>query len=258
VEEEASSGLSAEDMLTLQEMAELGLLFGFSKSKTHPKMKQFIHSTRSGVEIINLEETIRLLRAAADFLRSVVAGGKNILFVGTAPASKTAIKETAEKLNQSYVTERWFGGTLTNFKVFSARLEKFNRLLEEKEQGVLEKYTKKERLMIERELEKMKVFLGGVKKMKELPAALVVVDPEKHKTAVREARKSRVPVVAILNTNANPEMIDYPIPANDRNPRSIAWILNFLSEEIVRAAPRAEQEISPAENSKEENKVGEN
>lgn len=243
--EEPAAGLSPEDLLTLQEMAELGLLFGFSKSRTHPRMKPFIHSTRSGVEIINLEQTIRLLKAAAAFLREIVTGGKTILFVGTAPASKTAVKEIAEKLGQPYVTERWFGGTLTNFKVFSARIEKFNRLREEKEKGGLDKYTKKERLMIDREMEKMEIFLGGVRKMKGLPAALVVIDSEKHKTTVREAKKINIPVVAVLNTNANPEMINYPIPANDRNPKSIAWILNYLLAEIEKA--NQPEEERPAE-----------
>jgi len=220
--------LSAEDLLMLQEMAELGMLYGLSKSKTHPRMKPFIHSTRSGTEIIDLEKTISSLKAAGEFLKGIAASGKAILFVGTTPASRKAIKEFAEKLNYPYVTKRWLGGTLTNFKVISGRVEYFKKLVSDKESGQLSKYTKKEQLMIDRQIEKMKTIFSGIKNMKELPGALLVVDPKEHSTALREARGVGLPVAAILNTNANPGQIDYPIPANDRNQKCVAWILNFL------------------------------
>lgn len=223
------SQLSAEDLLMMQEMVELGMFYGLSKTKTHPRMRPFIYATRSGTEIINLEQTVRLLKSAAAFLKELAGLGKKILFVGTTPAARKAILEAAEKLNHPSVTKRWLGGTLTNFKVILSRIETFKKLLADREAGNLAKYTKKERLLIDRQLEKMEMLFGGIKDIKELPGAIFVVDPVKHKTAVREARRVKIPIVAILNTNADPELIDYPIPANDRNPRSIAWILNYLT-----------------------------
>lgn len=224
--------LSAEDLLMTQEMAELGMFYGLSKGKTHPRMRPFIYSTRGGVEIIDLEKTIKALKEAVSFLKETHSASKQILFIGVSPAAKTAIKEIAEKLSQPFIIKRWPGGTLTNFKVIAARVEVLKKLSSDKEAGNLAKYTKKERLMIDRQIEKMENLFGSIKNLKEPPGALFVIDPVKNKTAVREAKRIRIPVVAVLNTNADPDLIDYPIPANDRNLRSIAWILNYLASHL--------------------------
>ncbi|MBZ1348638.1 MAG: 30S ribosomal protein S2 [Candidatus Liptonbacteria bacterium] len=228
----SSVALSAEDFLMLQEMVDLGMLYGLSKSKTNPKMKDFIHSTRGGIEIINLEETIKLIKSAVVFLKEIIATNKKILFIGTTPISKSAIYEISEKLDQPYIVERWIGGTLTNFKVISKRLEAFRKLILDKEKGELEKYTKKEQLMFDRQIQKMEKLFGGIKNMKDLPGALFIVSPQKHETAIREAKHINIPVVAILSTNFDPTTVDYPIPANDKNIKSVAWLVNYFMSNL--------------------------
>jgi len=228
------SNVSAEDLLMIQEMAELGMFFGLSKGKTHPRMRPFIHSTRSGNEMIDLEQTAQSLKLSVDFLKKVSESGKQILLVGTTPAGKSALFEAAGKLNQPYVVKRWLGGTLTNFKVIMGRIEAFKKLLNDRESGNLAKYTKKERLIIDRQLEKMENLFGGLRNFKELPGAIFIIDPVKHKTAIREARRAKIPIIAVINTNVDPTLIDYPIPANDRNPQSIRWILNYLTTNLIK------------------------
>ncbi len=228
----SSAVLSAEEFLMLQEMADLGMLYGLSKSKTNPKMRDFIHSTRGGIEIINLEETIKLMKSAAAFLKEIIAANKKILFVGTTPVSKSAICEISEKLDQPRIVERWIGGTLTNFKVISKRLETFRKLISDKEKGELGKYTKKEQLMFDRQIQKMEKLFGGIKNMKDLPGALFIVSPQEHETAIREAKHINIPVVAILSTNFDPTAVDYPIPASDKNIKSVGWLVNYFMSHL--------------------------
>ncbi|MCL4406154.1 MAG: 30S ribosomal protein S2 [Patescibacteria group bacterium] len=224
--------VSPEDLLTLQEMIDAGLLHGLAKSKTHPKMRPYIHSTRSGIEVIDLVQTIGLLKKAAEFLKSVVGAGKSVLFVGTTAIAKQAVKDYAEKTGNPYVTERWVGGILTNFKIVNGRVQHFKKLLADKETGNLAKYTKKEQLMIEREIAKMATVFTGLKDMGQLPGVMLVMSPSENKLAIDEAKAAGIPVVALLNTNADPTAVEYPIPGNDKLSTAINWVLNYLEPDL--------------------------
>lgn len=225
--------IAPEDLVVIEEMIEAGLLYGLNKSKTHPGMRGAILLTRSGVEVINLEQTLAALKKSVAFLSEALAGGRQLLFVGTTPVAQASVRATAERLRQPYVTERWLGGTLTNFKVVSKRVERLKKLTLDREAGALGKYTKKERLMIDREVQKMRVLFGGIEHMAQLPGALVVVNPIANGTAVREARRMKIPVVALMNTNANPAEIAYPIPGNDRIVKGVAWALDYLERGLA-------------------------
>jgi len=238
--------LSAEEVLLLQDMAEAGLLYGLTKRKTHPKMKPWIFATRSGVEIINLENTVRELGKAAAFLKAVSSSGKQIIIVGTSPAAKAAAREFGAELNQPFVAERWLGGTLTNFKVIEGRIKYYNRLIADKESGALGKYTKKERVLLDKKLEKMKNFFEGIANMNELPGAVFILDIRANKTAAREAHAMKIPVVALINTDTDPAAADYPVPANNRLSEGIRWIMNHLKDSlrkpaVVAAAPERKE-----------------
>lgn len=232
---------TAEKTALLQEMAEQGLLYGLGKSKTHPGMRPYIFVTRSGVEIVNLEKTIDCLETAGAFLRKVIESGKTVLFVGTTPAAKRIVETFASEREFPYITERWIGGTLTNFKVVSKRVEHLKNLEKEKLTGELEKYTKMEQLLSAREIEKMRKLWGGIEKMKDVPGAVFIVDPVEHTTAVHEAKMLGIPVVAIANTNANPTACVHLIPANNRTRQSIEWVLNRLAPFLEKSAPITEE-----------------
>lgn len=217
----------------LQKMVEAGVHIGHRKSRTHPKMKPFLLSTRQNVQIINVEKTLEKLKSAADFLKNVSAQNGIILFVATKMPAKTIIKETAQKAGMPYVSERWLGGTITNFDIISKRLGYFLKQEEDRDKGEWNKYTKREQLLKERELADLEKKMGGLKKLKAIPNVLVIVDIGEHDGAVREARKAGVPVVAITDTNTDPTLIDYPIPANDRSLKSVKLLLDELVSAII-------------------------
>ncbi len=231
----AGRNLSAEEILLLQEMAEAGLLYGLSKSKTHPKMRPWIFTTRSGVEIINLEHTIQELSKAAAFLASVVASGKQIVIVGTSPAAKSIAKEFGVAIGQPFVASRWLGGTLTNFRVIDGRIKYYNKLIADKESGALNKYTKKERILLDKKMEKMKIFFEGIANINGLPGALLILDIHANKTAAREAQAMGIPVVALVNTDTDPVIADFPIPANNRIGAGMRWVMNYLESSLTKA-----------------------
>lgn len=218
------------NLAVLEEMLKAGLFIGRKSSKTHPKARPFVFGVRNKSSIIDLEETLKLLEKAAEFLKSK-SGAKGVaLFAGTAPAAKKSVEETAKRLGLPYVTERWLGGTLTNFKTLSKRIAYFKKLKSDKEAGRLDKYTKKERLDFDRQIQKMTVMFSGLEEMQALPDVLLVVDVSSHLTAVREAKRLKIPIIGILNTDTDPESVDYPIVANDRSKGSIDWILAKLEK----------------------------
>lgn len=239
----------------LKHLLELGAHYGLNKSKTNPKMRPFILATKSGVEIIDSLKTMEALDRAASFLRERIKEGGLVLLVGTTPAAKTLTKELGEELGLPYVTERWLGGTLTNFKMINNRLNHLRKMKEDKESGHLEKYTKKERLGIAKELDKFDKFFGGLFNLSRLPAAVLILDLNAHKIAAREARRLNIPTIATVNTNADPTLIDYPIPLNDRSVEAIADLLTAFSAAVAegrKLTAEAEAVNKPKEENKEQ------
>jgi small subunit ribosomal protein S2 len=215
----------------LRELLEAGVHFGHQTRKWNPKMKPYIFIARGGIYIIDLQKTLTALRRATEFLRGVATRGGTVLFVGTKKQAKVAIKECAQKCNMPYVTERWLGGMLTNFQtIFRSvqRLEDYEAMMQD---GRLENFSKKEQLEIKRHYEKLMKNLGGIRHMKGLPDAIFVIDSCEEETAVREASKLRIPIIGVVDTNCDPELIDYPIPGNDDAIRSI----NLFARTVARA-----------------------
>lgn len=226
------SGDSTVNDALLVEMMQAGIHYGHKKSKTNPKMKPYIFGVRSDIELIDLNATLEALDKAINFLKEVKAKGGLVLLVATQPAARETILRLAEKFNYPYVINRWLGGTLTNFKVIRKRTEYFQQLKKDKEAGTLDKYTKKERLKISENIDKMKILFSGLEALTRVPDVVITVDINLHDTAVREARRLKIPVVALVHTDADPTLIDYPIPANDNAKSSIDWILKKIESEI--------------------------
>lgn len=225
------TSFTAEEQELFDRMMEAGVFYGRSKSKTNPLTKNFILTTRSGFEVIDLKSAIDNLKKASDFLKNVFAGGGTVLFVGTSPASKNAIRKTAEKLESPYVSERWLGGTLTNFKTISDRINYFKKLKEDKRTGKLEKYTKKEQLDKDKELMKLERLFGGIESLEKIPSAMFIADLSENGYAAREAKQKGVPVVAFVNTDTSPKLVSYPIPGNDRNASSVELLMEYIERE---------------------------
>lgn len=220
---------------TLEEMLKAGVHFGHQKSKWHPKMKPYIFTEKNGVHIINLEETERLLEKALTFVNETISRGGTVLFLGTKKQARTIVKDAAISCGAPYIVSRWLGGTMTNSNSVLGLVRKYRKLKEENATGGLEKYTKKERLQIQREITKLDEVVGGIEKLDRIPDAIFVVDIKAEKTAVAEANRKGVPVIAFADTNVNPDRIDYPIPANDDATNSIRVIVNAVADAIKEA-----------------------
>lgn len=228
---------SAVEQGILEEMAKAGVLYGRRKSKTNPRMLRYIFTTRNGMEILDIVQTIPLLERAEQFLSELVRTKKSILFVGTTPAAKDVVKVLAEKSGFPSVTERWLGGTLTNWKTIHERLQYYLKLKADRETGKLEKYTKKERVAFDKEIARLTHLFQGLEIMTKLPDAIVVVGVTSHETAIREARRLKIPIVGILSSDADPEVVDFVVPANDLSKSSVRWILDRF-EKVMEAAKR--------------------
>jgi len=213
---------------SLEEMLKAGVHFGHRTSRKNPGMDQYIFSSRNNVHVIDLEKTQEKLKQALEFIQEIKKDKKVILFVGTKIAVKEITEKTAQEVKMPYVIERWIGGTLTNFAVISKRLEHFRDLEKKKETGELKKYTKKEQHDFSIELQKLDRQFGGIKKVTKLPDVLFVVDTYKEKLAVKEARMKNIPIVGLCDTNADPSIIDYPIPSNDDAISSLGLILGTV------------------------------
>ena len=224
------------DTITIdaQEMFGAGLLFGHKTSKTHPKMKPYLASPRSGVSIVDLEKTKVKLEEALKFIEEIVASGKTLLMVGTKIQAKNLLKEVATECGVPFVSERWLGGTLTNFETILKRTAYFKDLVKKKETGELEKYTKKEKAHFIKEIADLESKFGGIKDMDKVPDAIFVCDTIKDELVIKEARIKEIPLIAIVDTNADPTLIDYPIPANDDAVSSITYILGKVKDTILK------------------------
>lgn len=220
---------------TAEQLIEAGVHFGHKMSRWNPKMKPYIFGAKNAVHIIDLEKTLAKLKEAAEFAADVASKGGLIILVGTKPPVKKIIKEAAQSVGMPYVNQRWIGGALTNFKTIGKRLEYFRDMEKKMAEGELKKYTKKEQLGFQRKLEEMEKIFGGIKNLIKLPEAIFVADIKENLLAVREAKKSGVKVIAIADTNTNPELIDFPIPANDDAASSVKIIVGAIVEAIKEA-----------------------
>ena len=214
----------------IEEMFKAGVSYGYSKSRRHPSVSPYVFATKNGVDIINIEKTYELLEKSLGFISQLAASGKTILFVGTKPEARQQITEVALALNMPYVSERWVGGTLTNFPEIKKRIAKLLELREKKNNGDFDKYTKKEQLLINKEMEVMTKNFQGVTGITKTPDALLVIDPKKEHIAVTEAKKMNLPVISIANTDCNIKSIEYPIVANDASVSSIEFFLSKIKE----------------------------
>ncbi len=218
----------------IEEMSEAGVNYGHRTSRLHPKMKQYIAGSKLGVHMIDLSKSAEKLQEALDFLATIKKEGKQVLFVGTKIQIQSLVLETAEVCEMPYVHERWLGGTLTNFKIISQRIKDLIDKEEKREKGEFDHYTKKERLEIDREIERLKKSFEGLKRMKELPSAVFITDLDKNELAAREAARKKIKSIAITDTNLNPEGVDYPIPANDDALSSVAFILEEVKKIFIK------------------------
>ena len=219
--------------ITMSEMLKAGLQFGHQTRRWNPKMKQYILTQRNGIYIIDLFKTLDLIDVAYDFIKTTVAHGGTVLFVGTKKQAQEAIKEEAERVGMYYVNARWLGGMLTNFKTMRGRVERLNQLKKMQEDGTFDMLPKKEVIKLMGEMAKLEKYLGGVKEMKKIPAALFIVDPRKERNAIAEARKLNIPIVAIVDTNCDPDEIDYVIPGNDDAIRAIRLIAATMANAAI-------------------------
>jgi len=221
---------SLENPITIREMMEAGVHFGHQTRRWNPKMKSFIFGARNGIHIIDLQQSVRSFKKAYNYLVNVVAGGRTVLFVGTKKQAQEVVREESVRAGQYCVTNRWLGGTLTNFHTVKGSIDRLHAIEKMAADGTFERMTKKEVLGITREREKLEKALGGIKSMGELPGAVVIVDVVKEHIAVTEARKLEIPIVALVDTNCDPDLIDYPVPGNDDAIRSLKLFLGKVGD----------------------------
>jgi len=242
----------------MKELLEAGAHFGHQKSAWNPKMKPYIYQERNRMHIIDLSKTVKKIEEAYQFVRGLAAEGKKILFVGTKQQAKECIEEQAKRCGAFYVNTRWLGGFLTNFSTIKKSIEKLHSLERQKEQGLWETLPKKEEMTLRRKMEKLERNLKGVKEINELPGAIFVVDLRVEETAVREARKLNIPIVAIVDSNCDPTLVDYPIPANDDAIKSIRLITTKIADAIIEGKALLKEKEAEMEKAKEaEEKVEE-
>ena len=236
-------------VISMKQLLEAGVHFGHQTRRWNPKMAEYIYTERNGIYIINLQKTVKKIVEAYDFIKEVAESGKEVLFVGTKKQAQDSIKEEAERVGMYFVNARWLGGMLTNFKTIQKRIGRLNQLKKMEEDGTYDLLPKKEVVKLKLECEKLEKYLGGIKDMKKLPGALFVVDPRKEKIAVSEAKKLGIPVIAILDTNCNPEDADYVIPGNDDAIRAIKLISGALADAVIEGRGGEQLTDAPAEDS---------
>ena len=220
-------------VISMKQLLEAGVHFGHQMRRWDPRMKPYIFTDRNNIYIIDLQQTVKLIEVAYDIIREISSNGGNVLFVGTKKQAQESIKNEAERCGMYYINYRWLGGTLTNFDTIRKRVKRLHELEEMENNKMFEILPKKEVISLKREKEKLKKVLTGIKDMKELPAAIFVVDPKKEKIAVAEAIKLSIPIVAIVDTNCNPEEIDYVIPGNDDAIRAVKLISSVIADAVI-------------------------
>lgn len=214
----------------IQTLFDAGAHFGYSRARRHPTAAPYLFATKDRTDIFDLEETQKRLEAACAFVSASAASGKQVLFVSGKHEATDIVKGAAEKAGMPYVAGRWIGGTLTNFKIIRKRIDRLQKLMQERESGELEKYTKHERLLIDREIQELLVRFGGLVTMADLPGALFIIDTRHEDTAVREANQLKIPIIGLASSDCNFSCVQYPIPANDTSVRSIRLVSNAIAD----------------------------
>lgn len=241
--------------ISMKSMLEAGVHFGHQTHRWNPKMRQFIYGPRNGIYIIDLEKTVHYAKEACAFVKKITSGGGKVLFVATKKQAKDVSKDAAERAGMPHVSDRWLGGMLTNFQTIRQGVDKLEQLIQWKEDGTYDAFTKKEVVQMERKRGKLDASLGGIRKMKGLPDALFIVDPETERIAVREANRLGIPVVALVDTNCDPDKVDYVIPGNDDAIKSVALFVNMIADACIEGGSVFEQRMrqgAPVEKPKTE------
>lgn len=236
----------------MKQLLEAGVHFGHQTRRWNPKMAKYIFTERNGIYIIDLQKTVKKLEEAYNLVRDMAADGKDILFVGTKKQAADSIKEEAELCSMPYVNARWLGGMMTNFRTIRRRIDRLNQLRKMEEDGTFELLPKKEVIKLRGEIERLEKFMGGIQNMKKLPGALFVVDPRKEHIAVLEAQKLGIPIIAIVDTNCDPDEIDYVIPGNDDAIRAVKLIAHTMAEAVIEGRQGEQNELEAVEETVEE------
>ena len=234
-------------VISMKQLLEAGVHFGHQTRRWNPKMKKYIFVERNGIYIIDLQKTVKKLEEAYDFMRQVGQDGGKVLFVGTKKQAQEAIKEEAERSGNYYINQRWLGGTLTNFGTIQKRVARLKAIEKMEEDGTFEVLPKKEVVQLKKQHERLVKFLGGIRDMKAIPDVMFVVDPRKERIAVAEARKLNIPLVGIVDTNCDPDEIDYVIPANDDAIRAVKLLTAKMADALLEARQGEDEEVTSAE-----------
>jgi small subunit ribosomal protein S2 len=230
---EKTGGIIIMAVVSMKQLLEAGVHFGHQTRRWNPKMARFIFTERNGIYIIDLQKTVKKMDEAYNFVRDLAQEGGRVLFVGTKKQAQESIKTEAERCNQFFVNERWLGGMLTNFQTIEKRVKRLKTLEKQAEDGTFDVLPKKEVTLLKHEMEKLQKYLGGIKDMKKLPDALFIIDPKKEEIAVAEARKLHIPIIATVDTNCDPDIIDYPIPANDDAIRAVKLLTGKVADAVL-------------------------
>jgi len=241
--------------VTIEQMLSAGSHFGHLTRRWNPKMRDFIFMEKNGIHIIDLKKTQVCLDKALDAVRQIVSEGYEVLFVGTKPQAKEIIESESKRCGQYYISHRWLGGMLTNFSTIKKSIKHYKNLVKMSTDGTYEKISKKERLTIDREKEKLFQVLGGIEEMKRLPGVVFIVDTKKEHIAVNEAKKMNIPVIAMIDTNADPTEVDFPVPANDDAAKSISLVTSAIADMVIESRQKIQEKKAIEEVVKEENKT---
>ena len=234
-------------VVAMKQLLEAGVHFGHQTRRWEPKMAEYIFQARNGIHIIDLQKTSKKLDEAYAFLKEQAEEGKTVLFVGTKKQAQDCVKEAAEKCGMYYVNQRWLGGTLTNFATIRRRIQRLTELERMQEDGTFDVLPKKEVILLKKEMEKLEKNLGGIKDMKELPGVMFIVDPKKERIGILEARKLGIPVIGLVDTNCNPEDVDYVIPGNDDAIRAVALIADCMANAVIEGRQGESMEAATTE-----------
>lgn len=240
-------------VISMKQLLEAGVHFGHPTRKWNPKMKKYIFTSRNDIHILNLEQTVELIDEAYAFVKQQVTEGKSVLFVGTKKQAAEAIQQEAERCGQFYINTRWLGGTLTNFATIRSRIDRLNKLNQMEKLGEFDLLPKKEVLKLKAERDKLQVNLGGIKEMRSLPGVIFVIDPKKEHIAIREARSMKIPVVGVVDTNCDPDEVDYIIPGNDDAIRAVKLIAGAIADAVIEAHEGEQGTAGVVEEEKMEN-----